>query len=86
MCLDKTFIHSTVAEGTPDPVNFSECFTFKKFDMPSSGPTASARFQLVFSRTEVSNGPKEVIWKYKSQTDRDAEYVKVLALISTPIQ
>jgi len=86
MCLDKTFIHSSLAEGTPDPVNFSECFTFKKAETPQQGLTATARYQLVFHRTDGSVSPKEIIWKYKNEADRDAEYTKVLNLISQPIQ
>jgi len=85
MALDKPFIHSLTAEGTPDPVNFNDCFTFKKFDLPQQGKTASARFHLVFSRDENSSSPKEIVWKYKNQCDRNAEYTRVLDLISKPI-
>jgi len=85
MALEKPFVHSLTAEGTPDPVNFNDVFTFKPTKEVTTGHTKPLYF-IEFSRDENSSAPKQIIWKYKNECDRDAEYDILLALISKPIQ
>lgn len=85
MALEKPFVHSLTAEGTPDPVNFNDVFTFKAEKEITQG-ASPAKYFIRFSRDENSVGPKEIIWKYKKECDRDKEYDILLGLISKPIQ
>ena len=85
MALEKPFIHSLTAEGTPDPVNFNDVFTFAKDD-PVSLQATKSTFNIIFIRDENSVGPSEIIWKYKNACDRNSEYDLILKLISKPIQ
>jgi len=81
MALEVPFIHSLTAEGTPSPVNFNDVFTFEKSDVQ----VGIAKHSIIFYRDENSVGPKAIEWKYKKICDRNAEYDKVIALISKPI-
>lgn len=81
------FIHSTLATGTPTPVNMRLVYVFEKATGAdySPGKTEENIHQIHFRRSEQFSGPKDVIWKYCNSEDRDAEYANIVALISTPI-
>lgn len=85
MALEKPFIHSLTAEGTPDPVNFNDVFTFKATTEISTGAT-KPKYLIEFHRDENSSSPRVIVWKYKNECDRNNEYDIVLGLISKPIQ
>ena len=86
MALEKPFIHSLTAEGTPSPVNFNDIFTFEKAENNVSTVNSNARFSIIFHRDENGVGPKSTEWKYIKECDRNAEYDLVLAKVSNPIQ
>lgn len=85
MALEKPFIHSLTAQGTPDPVNFNDIFSFEKVKEISTGISPKMYF-IVFKRDENTSAPKEIIWKYVKECDRDAEYDLILSMISKPVQ
>lgn len=84
MALEKPFIHSTLAEGDPDPVNYNDVFTFRKTKEISTGKTKS-KFFIEFNRDENSSSPKTIIWKYINECDRNNEFDKILSLTSVSI-
>ncbi len=86
MALEKPFIHSLTAEGDPSPVNYNDMFTFEKFDNKITTINNNPRHYIIFHRDENSVGPKVIEWKYMNECDRNAEFDKVIALVSKPIQ
>ena len=84
MALEKPFINSGKAEGTPDPVNFNDILSFRKTNQNGLG-VAKPKFHIEFSRDENSSSPATIIWKYKEECVRNIEYQKIISMISTKI-
>jgi len=68
---------STLATGTPDPVNLEQMVTFFK-DKDQRLQPSMGSFKLVFQKGINSAGPKEIVWNYTKEEDRDCEYDKLI--------
>lgn len=78
------FINTTLALGTPGPLNLAEIATWEKFENPKYAEE-DGLYQIMFLRDNPTNGGKEVFWKYKSKCNRDSEYDKLVELYTTAL-
>ena len=67
------FIHSTLATGTPTPVNMEVVYFFEKAKGAdySPGKTEENIYQIHFRSSEDYSGPKDILWKYCDECIRD---------------
>ncbi len=70
----KPFVISTLAIGTPDPVNLDRVVTFQKAADSNQRREKDGKFHIAFIRDENSVGPKTIVWRYNSEENRDCEY------------
>lgn len=73
----KSLIYSTLALGDPRPVNMSLVYTFIKAegsDYTAKKNSKNGKFQIQFMRTENFLGPKDIVWEYETEEERNCEY------------
>lgn len=73
------YITSDLAIGeNKQPVNLNVMSTFMKFDHPST-KEKDGRHQIEFRREGGNVGPSSVYWKYKSETDRNCDFERLIS-------
>lgn len=64
------FIKSDIATGTPEPVNLSNVFTFRKID-------TGGQPKIQFSTVAANSNWQPIEWKYDTAANRDADYLLI---------
>lgn len=80
--MEKNFIISDVAEGTVEPVNVNNIFTFRK--SPDSG-FGKNKYTIDFYKDGPNLDSRPISWNYKTKSKRDCDYDKIVALVAQSI-
>lgn len=78
------FIISDVAEDTIEPVNIDNIFTFRKRDTNRS-LSGETKFYIDFYKSEPNLKHEPITWKYKSQSDRNCDYQKIIDKVAVSV-
>lgn len=71
------FVLSTLALGTPDPVNLEEVVTFTK-QQDNRLQSSDSSFKIVFHKGNSGASPIDITWNYSKEEDRDCEFDKLI--------
>ena len=80
--MEKNFIISDVADGTVEPVNVNNIFTFRK------GPTAlfgKVKYTIDFYKDGPQMDARPISWNYEKESERDCDYAKIVQLVAQSI-
>lgn len=78
------FIISDIAEDTIEPVNIDNIFTFRKRDTKRSLAGETLYF-IDFYKADPTLGHEPLSWKYKSESDRDCDYQKIIDKVAVSV-
>lgn len=79
MSLDKTFVYTELAIGTPDPINLTLITTFYKEERIGAN-VKDGPYQIIFFRDENQAGVRNLVWKYDNEENRNCDFDQLLAL------
>lgn len=85
--LAKPFIHTLTASGDVDPINVENISSFGKIDVDavSTNNNKSLYGIQYVMRDNGVGSPNTVVWRYDTDTARDADYTALLDLVSNAI-
>ncbi len=84
--ISKPLINSTAVIGSDsEAIAIENIVTFSKVSIANPIGSSTPTSQIVFIMKSIDTAPHTVIWKFVDDTARDAEYVKLLALVSTVV-